>query len=119
MVVGKHLRRVVRAVGFDLLFSSHPGTAEAVTADAAQSPCVDFDAGCAPVPAQAILTPRMMTDDEREQALCLRARAAAELLDLQEGLLGRGWRVRTRAIYLKGVIHGATLRLQADHAARN
>ena len=121
MVVGKHLRRVVRAVGFDLLFPFHPGT-EALMTNAAQAAYLAHpDSGCIPV---SLVSSRpaafcMLTRAEREQTLRHRARAAAELLSIQDGLLGRGWRVREREAYLKGFLNGISLRLRADEAQRN
>ena len=60
-----------------------------------------------------------LDDRERDETARWRARAAAELLAIQDGLLGRGWRVRRRAAYLAGYIRGATATLDADLATRN
>ena len=60
-----------------------------------------------------------LSDHERTEATTMRARAAAELMAIEDGLLGRGWRVRRRAAYLTGFIRGATACLEADAAARN
>ncbi len=60
-----------------------------------------------------------LTSAERSDLTRWRARAAAELLSIEDGILGRGWRVRKRAAYLTGFIEGATSRLARDITLRN
>ena len=61
----------------------------------------------------------MLTQHERDQALSWRARAAAELQSIQDGLLGKHWRRHPRTLYLIGFLQGTQDRIHADNAARN
>lgn len=61
----------------------------------------------------------MLSQYERSQTQVWRARAAAELQSIQDGLLGPNWRTHPRTAYLVGFLRGTTSRLHSDNARRN
>ncbi len=73
-------------------------------------------------PRGAAFQPRaqaMLSQHERSQTQVWRARAAAELQSIQDGLLGPNWRSHPRTAYLIGFLRGTTSRLHSDNARRN